>query len=72
MNINLICFELMIVFFTQNTLTFAVYLKITDFLNNKEIKFGFSRSWNRSFWAFLAGAEAGAAELELERNFFSI
>ena len=33
--------------------------------NNREIQGGFSRSWNRSFWAFLAGAEAGAAELEL-------
>ena len=31
---------------------------------NREILGGFSRSWNRSFWAFLAGAEAEAAELE--------
>ena len=33
--------------------------------NNREIQGGFNRSWNRSFWVFLAGAEAGAAELEL-------
>ena len=33
--------------------------------NKREIQGGFSWSWNQSFWAFLAGAEAGAAELEL-------
>ena len=51
--------------YPEYTLFYTVYPKITSLLSNRKIQVGFSRNWNRSFWAFLAGAGAGAAEQEL-------